>query len=74
MNSNLIKLPDIDGNMKHYYFCPSCYYWIGGEDIGANYCPHCGTQLIWKSEKATNYHKMNFDYSIEYYERLKNGK
>lgn len=74
MESNLIKLPDIDGNMRYYYFCPSCYYWIGGEDVGANYCPHCGTQLFWKSKKANDYHKMNFDYSIEYYKRLKNGK
>lgn len=74
MESNLIKLPDIDGNMRYYYFCPSCYYWIGGEDVGANYCPHCGTQLFWKSKKANDYHKMNFDYSVEYYKRLKNGK
>lgn len=74
MENNLIKLPDIDGNMRYYYFCPSCYYWIGGEDVGANYCPHCGMQLFWKSKKANDYHKMNFDYSIEYYKRLKNGK
>lgn len=46
MESNLIKLPDIDGNMRHYYFCPSCYYWIDGADAGANYCPHCGIQFL----------------------------
>ena len=74
MENNLIKLPDIDGNMRYYYFCPSCYYWIGGEDIGVNYCPHCGMKLSWASDKAKDYHKMNFDYSVEYYERLKNGK
>ena len=74
MENNLIKLPDIDGNMRYYYFCPLCYYWIGGEDIGVNYCPHCGTKLSWVSDKAKDYHKMNFDYSVEYYERLKNGK
>ena len=74
MTGNTIRLPDIDGNMHHYHFCPSCYYLLFGEDIGANYCPHCGTQLFCESKKATDYHKINFDYSIEYYERLKNGK
>ena len=68
--TNLIKLSNIDGNMHYHYFCPSCHYLIFGEDAGANYCPHCGTQLFWELEKAKNYHQMNFDYSIEYYERL----
>ena len=74
MQSNLIRLPDIDGNMRFYNFCPLCHYWIAGEDCGAEYCPHCGTKLFWASDKAKDYHKMNFDYSVEYYERLKNGK
>ncbi len=74
MESNLIKLPDIDENMRYHYFCPSCYYLIFGEDVGVKYCPHCGTQLFWESKKANDFHEMNFDYSIEYYKRLKNGK
>ena len=74
MENNLIKLPDIDGNITYHYFCPSCYYLMFDEDIGANYCPHCGTQLFWESKKTSDYHKMYFDYSIEYYKRLKNDK
>lgn len=76
MTDNIIKLPDTDGNSNIYYryFCLSCHYFIFGEDVGANYCPHCGMKLSWASDKAKDYHKMNFDYSIEYYERLKNGK
>lgn len=72
MENNLIRLLDNDAHL--YNFCPSCHYWIAGEDCGVNYCPHCGTKLSWASDKAKDYHKMNFDYSIEYYERLKNGK
>lgn len=72
MQNNLIRLLDNDAHFHN--FCPFCHYWIAGEDYGAEYCPHCGEQLLWSSDKAKDYHKMNFDYSIEYYERLKNGK
>lgn len=74
MADNTIRLSGVDEDRHHYHFCPSCYYLIFGEDVGANYCPHCGTQLFWESEKVKKYHQINFDYSIELYERLKNGK
>lgn len=43
MTDNTIRLSGTDEDRHHYHFCPSCYYLIFGEDVGANYCPHCGT-------------------------------
>ena len=67
MQSNIIKLPDHDGNMHYQRFCPNCFYWLFGEDIGSKYCPHCGVSLIWDSEKANLFHQTNYELSLEEY-------
>ena len=69
MQSNLIKLPD-EENMHYHYFCPQCHYWLFGEDIGSQYCPHCGIELFWNSEKLQDFHSTNYEFGLKRYEAL----
>lgn len=71
MQNKIIKLPDEDRRWRNQPFCPSCYYWLFGQDVGSIYCPHCGIKLSWDSEKANKYHEMSYDISIERYNQLK---
>jgi len=67
MQSNIIKLPDHDGSMRHQIFCPNCSYWLFGGDVGSRYCPHCGVSLTWDSKKANLFHQTNYELSLEKY-------
>ncbi len=69
MQNNIIKLPGIE-NMHYHHFCSSCHYELFGEDVGVKYCPHCGQKLSWKSKKANNFHKLNFEFSQERYNEM----
>ena len=69
MPNNIIKLPD-EENMHTHAFCPQCYYWLFGENKGSKYCPHCGIELFWDSEKAENYHLENYKFGIQRYNSL----
>ena len=67
MQSNIIKLPDHDGSMRHQIFCPNCSYWFFGGDVGSRYCPHCGVSLTWDSKKANLFHQTNYELSLKEY-------
>lgn len=69
---NIIKLKDED-SMHTHAFCPSCHYWLFGEDVGVNYCPHCGIKLFWNSKKISKVHESWYEMSIERYSQLKNS-
>ena len=70
MQSNIIKLPDIE-NMHYHHFCSLCHYELFGENVGVKYCPHCGQTLSWKSKKANNFHKLNFEFSQNRYNKMR---
>ena len=70
MQNNIIKLPDTE-NMHYHHFCSLCHYELFGEDVGVKYCPHCGQTLSWKSKKANNFHKLNFEFSQNRYNKMR---
>lgn len=67
----VIELQDED-SMHHQHFCPKCHYWLFGENIGINYCPHCGTELVWDwdVEKIERLYRQRYEMSIKRYEEL----
>ena len=73
MQKKVIKLRDKDGEYLHpQYFCPECHFWLMLDYKGVEYCPNCGTHLIWDWDQNRLQHLREWrqDISIEEYERL----